>query len=274
METSAAEAVVQSLSRWIGKDEHGKEAVLEKRQGSMLALGYVLSHAVDPATNRHKISRDMVAAVLLALTVSLSDRRTEVVSAAARAIGLTGLHTALPLPDGKMPEAPGPAPAAAAPAKDADNGIEKAPSAMDTEEEVELTVVRVIRALGAVVNKKGTDKDKSSDAVWKESEDAAHSVGMIAISNRSPAVLEACTAVLFSTAGLKRTEEDHFCVGEALACGAGGRVLTSPQLLSQLRLPPAYQDAGPTPSAPQRRGRRAARPTRRPMPLCASWTTL
>jgi len=121
----------------------------------------------------------------------------------------------------------------------------EAATAKEEEEEVEeLTVVRIIRALGVVVNKKGDGKDLSSDAVWKESEDAAHAVGMVAVSNRSESVLEACKAVLFATAGLKRTEEFHLCVGEALACCAGGRVLTSPQLLSQLRLPAAYQDTG------------------------------
>jgi proteasome component ECM29 len=123
-------------------------------------------------------------------------------------------------------------------------GGEEATEKEEKDEEDELTVVRIIRALGVVVNKKGDGKDLSSDAVWKESEDAAHAVGMVAVSNRSATVLEACKAVLFSTAGLKRTEEFHLCVGEALACCAGGRVLTSPQLLSQLRLPAAYQDAG------------------------------
>ena len=92
MEASAAEAVVQGLTKLIGKDEHGKEAALEKRQGSILALGYVLSHAVDQVTNSHRISKETLSSVLLLLTLALSDRRAEIVSAAARAIGLTGKH--------------------------------------------------------------------------------------------------------------------------------------------------------------------------------------
>ncbi len=108
METSAAIVVVQGLSQLLGVGENGKEASLEKRQGSMLALGYILSHAVDPVTNAHKLPKETVSSVLLALTLALSERRTEVVSSAARAIGLAGLHCTLMLPPGKMPPPAGP----------------------------------------------------------------------------------------------------------------------------------------------------------------------
>ena len=108
MESSAALEVVQGLMQLLGVGENGKEASLEKRQGSMLALGYILSHAVDTATNAHKLSKETVSSVLLALTLALSERRTEVVSSAARAIGLAGLHCTLTLPPGKMPPPAGP----------------------------------------------------------------------------------------------------------------------------------------------------------------------
>ena len=111
METSAAVDVVQGLRQLLGVGENGKEASLEKRQGSMLALGYILSHAVDPATNAHKLPKETVSSVLLALTLALSERRAEVVSAAARAIGLAGLHCTLMLPPGKMPLPAGQMPA-------------------------------------------------------------------------------------------------------------------------------------------------------------------
>jgi hypothetical protein len=49
--------------------------------------------------------------------------------------------------------------------------------------EGELTVVRIIQALGAVANRKGGEKEKSGDAVWREAEEAAHAIGMLPISN-------------------------------------------------------------------------------------------
>jgi hypothetical protein len=110
METSAAIVVVQGLRQLLGVDENGREASLEKRQGSMLALGYIMAHAVDPDTNAHKLPKETVSSVLLTLTLALSERRAEVVSSAARAIGLAGLHCTLMLPPGKMPPSPGPWP--------------------------------------------------------------------------------------------------------------------------------------------------------------------
>jgi hypothetical protein len=112
METSAAIVVVQGLRQLLGVDENGREASLEKRQGSMLALGYIMAHAVDPDTNAHKLPKETVSSVLLTLTLALSERRAEVVSSAARAIGLAGLHCTLMLPPGKMPPSPGPLPSA------------------------------------------------------------------------------------------------------------------------------------------------------------------
>ena len=112
METSAAIVVVQGLRQLLGMDENGREASLEKRQGSMLALGYIMAHAVDPDTNAHKLPKETVSSVLLTLTLALSERRAEVVSSAARAIGLAGLHCTLMLPPGKMPPSPGPLPSA------------------------------------------------------------------------------------------------------------------------------------------------------------------
>ena len=111
MDTSAAIDVVEGLRQLLGVGENGKEASLEKRQGSMLAMGYILSHAVDPATNAYKLPKEIVSSVLLALTLALSERRTEVVSSAARAIGLAGLHCTLMLPPGKMPPPAGLLPA-------------------------------------------------------------------------------------------------------------------------------------------------------------------
>ena len=156
-------------------------------------------------------------------------------SSAARAIGLAAVHSSLPLPPGRLTSrSPG-----TGKEGEGEEGAEK-----DVATDEVLTVVRVVRALGAVVNRKGDDKDKNAESAWKECEDAAHATGMLAVSNRHPDILAACRAMLEATAGLKRTEEFHLCIGEALACVAGGRTLTSPQLLSQLRLPPAYQDAG------------------------------
>ena len=157
------------------------------------------------------------------------------VSCAARAIGLAAVHSSLPLSPGRLTSRP----PGVGKEEEGEEGAEQ-----DVATDEVLTVVRVVRALGAVVNRKGDDKDKNGESAWKECEDAAHATGMLAVSNRHPDILAACRAMLEATAGLKRTEEFHLCIGEALACVAGGRTLTSPQLLSQLRLPPAYQDAG------------------------------
>ena len=101
-------------------------------------------------------------------------------------------HASLPLPAGKMPCASaspgGPAAADAAvkgevAAGDADSAAMATEGEGAEEEESVLSVVRIVRALGAVVNKKGDGKDADSESnPWKESEDAAHAIGMLALS--------------------------------------------------------------------------------------------
>jgi hypothetical protein len=54
------------------------QILTQKKQGSILALGYVLSHAVDVATNAHTIPAAEVQRALLLLTLALSERRSEV----------------------------------------------------------------------------------------------------------------------------------------------------------------------------------------------------
>ena len=80
MPAEAAEGVVLGLLSLVGKDAQGKDQSVEKRQGSMLALGYTLSYAVDAASNTHSFHAQLVRDVMLMLTLALSDRRAEIVS--------------------------------------------------------------------------------------------------------------------------------------------------------------------------------------------------
>ena len=80
MPAEAAEGVVLGLLSLVGKDAQGKDHSVEKRQGSMLALGYTLSYAVDAASNTHCFHAQLVRDVMLMLTLALSDRRAEIVS--------------------------------------------------------------------------------------------------------------------------------------------------------------------------------------------------
>ena len=80
MPAEAAEGVVLGLLSLVGKDAQGKDHSVEKRQGSMLALGYTLSYAVDAASNTHSFHAQLVRDVMLMLTLALSDRRAEIVS--------------------------------------------------------------------------------------------------------------------------------------------------------------------------------------------------
>ena len=54
------------------------QTLTQIKQGSILALGYVLSHAVDAAANAHTIPAAEVQRALLLLTLALSERRSEV----------------------------------------------------------------------------------------------------------------------------------------------------------------------------------------------------
>ena len=119
----------------------------------------------------------------------------------------------------------------------------------EDEKSKEFSMMQMMRTLGELAARKETKGN--------ENEAAAIALGCICLASRTAAILgerlnpalrsinglleDCCRSSLYSTTDVKRSEEFHLCVGEALACCGGGRKFTSEVLLTQLRNPPAYQ---------------------------------
>ncbi|KAJ1480579.1 hypothetical protein T484DRAFT_1810270 [Baffinella frigidus] len=246
MPPAELQAVVETLAASAAGGE-GLGTGLDTRLGAVAALGHTLARGGEAVPKEARL------AALRLLHALVRDKRADVVCVACRALGLAGLEHPLPLAVGepskggvevtegeakkaKLGESEGAgAPAAAG---DATGAGGDAAEAAEASALTELTVLGVIERLGSVLSGKERESD-AYEAVTPEH--AARALGSICVSNRDPVVLSAAAGFLYATAGQLRVDEFHLSVGEALACVAGGRAHVSPKLLSQLKMPAAYE---------------------------------